>query len=1168
MESIDKIKRLAEIVSKNTAPSSNTNTLIGNLLKAMALYMAEQHHGAVGGYQFLNSIDDLPTGDLTDKQKRTGYVVGENIYFYVGTDGDTLDGEYQNGGSFHGTKGDDGLSAYEIWKAIPGNEGKTKEEFLASLRESGFTTEATPTRPNTIATIDNKTIYAVPDNGSDTWSEYIYVGDMSADYDETKWLLMARHNGSGLSSALADIVDLKDGLYRGFNPNSLLTQGGFSSNVGSVLETWGSSTNVMAIIKTPVRVSCNEGYYIRQIAGLNYDNTALASIYNNTDGISEYFISDDIYKRVAVQFKKVGGGNVSPTENVFKIDSGYTNINDSLQQISTDVEDCVDAIDDIKDVVTDIDEWIPKSPSTTTSSIPADSMIQGGISLKYDGNTLITDIPISQMITSATNRIYTKIDYRTFQSIKFIDGVNNHTYVIRCTDADDNFLGNVSAVATNQETTRQTIEAKSFSEDIRYLYVVVIPDNNEDIAPSELLELTTTQQIIKPFAESVAEAMEDDIAIAQEAKDKADEIEEWIPKFQTSVSENIPASKMEQGTVRPDSPNSGLKESQLFQNNAKHIRTKIDIDGFVKVRILDKDTYKWTGRYIDAEGYYIGDESLAPDGQETPDITKASVLAKSFGSRVHHFWLNVRRIDGEDLAPTEVLELTTLQEVTKSFAESLNSVLGNNASLKEYSLPLEYGYIENDGNMSTIVQRDTFFQHKRTPNFIQLCPFTLTLTDCSATIFLYDSNFDLVERVEYSDSFDTEDYVGTCIYFKIGITLNSDVTNVDDVSSVVFMTTNFKEIKNKYVSVDEIPFIYQVHTCCGRDVVVDDDTIEQLPEQKYYNSGLLRLPPNYNQFGKPSKLIFYAHASGQYQKITYTKMSVGSTEFPNGKYTPFYEYLQKEGYAIFDCFAVSNKYSNDSAFEDGGLASPTNMACITNAYEWVISHYNVDNSGVYVFGKSFGGIVCAAMLFQHSIPVKAVVPLAPQLDPVAGQFGYQANMRAMYVDDTGLDPEVTINGTTYTLIGTSSGNGMDPDAFSALCLKNINLLVGVVPTLRNIIQPEVQNLAGIWLRGQTNLNVKRLCSVPLKIFIARDDNHVSYQASVNFVNSIKATGGYAEIRRMPDHTGKHHAVDKTSAADVEADGEALVVNPTTALGYQCTDIPLAWVEMVEFFRRF
>lgn len=102
-----------------------------------------------------------------------------------------------------------GKSAYEIWKEQEGNENKTQEEFLASLKESGFKTKAAPTRPSTIATIDDKTIYAVPDNGGDTWSEYIYIGNMKEAYDATKWLLMATHNGSGLSGALADIADLK-----------------------------------------------------------------------------------------------------------------------------------------------------------------------------------------------------------------------------------------------------------------------------------------------------------------------------------------------------------------------------------------------------------------------------------------------------------------------------------------------------------------------------------------------------------------------------------------------------------------------------------------------------------------------------------------------------------------------------------------------------------------------------------------------------------------------------------------------------------------------------------------------------------------------------------------------------------------------------------------------
>ena len=200
MESIDKIKRLADIVSKNTAPSSNTNTLIGNLLKAMALYMAEQHHGAVGGYQFLNSIEDLPTGDLTDKQKRTGYVVGENIYFYVGTDGDTLDGEYQNGGSFHGTKGDDGLSAYEIWKAIdPNNANKTEGEFLASLKQSGIGYDYALTQ--SAATTDN-TIYAIPDEEDENyWYEYYRKNG--------NLYFLGKHQG-GLGGVLTEVDRLKN----------------------------------------------------------------------------------------------------------------------------------------------------------------------------------------------------------------------------------------------------------------------------------------------------------------------------------------------------------------------------------------------------------------------------------------------------------------------------------------------------------------------------------------------------------------------------------------------------------------------------------------------------------------------------------------------------------------------------------------------------------------------------------------------------------------------------------------------------------------------------------------------------------------------------------------------------------------------------------------------
>lgn len=100
-----------------------------------------------------------------------------------------------------------GKSAYEVWKDA-GNEGNI-EVFLASLKESGFTTEAVDELPTT--NISTTTIYAVPkwsegldqeQDESDMWAEYIYVDE--------DWKLLATHDGSGLSGVLADISELKN----------------------------------------------------------------------------------------------------------------------------------------------------------------------------------------------------------------------------------------------------------------------------------------------------------------------------------------------------------------------------------------------------------------------------------------------------------------------------------------------------------------------------------------------------------------------------------------------------------------------------------------------------------------------------------------------------------------------------------------------------------------------------------------------------------------------------------------------------------------------------------------------------------------------------------------------------------------------------------------------
>ena len=95
------------------------------------------------GYVSVASIADLPDpGEDT-----LGYLIGENLYLYVGTGGDTLDGKYQDCGPFRGpagqngtpgTTGQDGKSTYQIWLEA-GNVG-TEDDFLASLQgNSGYT---------------------------------------------------------------------------------------------------------------------------------------------------------------------------------------------------------------------------------------------------------------------------------------------------------------------------------------------------------------------------------------------------------------------------------------------------------------------------------------------------------------------------------------------------------------------------------------------------------------------------------------------------------------------------------------------------------------------------------------------------------------------------------------------------------------------------------------------------------------------------------------------------------------------------------------------------------------------------------------------------------------------------------------------------------------------
>ena len=99
----------------------------------------------------------------------------------------------------NGTNGTNGASAFDIWKDVNNKPNATVNEFLASLKESSFTSVAVQSLPT--EDIDTNKVYCVPDSSNNTWTEYIY------DSINTQWISLVTHTGD-LTSVVDGIEDL------------------------------------------------------------------------------------------------------------------------------------------------------------------------------------------------------------------------------------------------------------------------------------------------------------------------------------------------------------------------------------------------------------------------------------------------------------------------------------------------------------------------------------------------------------------------------------------------------------------------------------------------------------------------------------------------------------------------------------------------------------------------------------------------------------------------------------------------------------------------------------------------------------------------------------------------------------------------------------------------
>lgn len=466
------------------------------------------------------------------------------------------------------------------------------------------------------------------------------------------------------------------------------------------------------------------------------------------------------------------------------------------------------------------------------------------------------------------------------------------------------------------------------------------------------------------------------------------------------------------------------------------------------------------------------------------------------------------------------------------------------------SLNLSYYYEKGLIGYQTgiIGNYSTGFKHSRTSKFLKVVGGTpIKATYSIDTLYLYEYDKDKKFIIAKSLLSNTERKLDKSTVF---IKFEHDNFTNGDVILTYYSPANSPVWEyNNRVNGNTIPFGYEVYPSYQTDV---NDSVTVLNTKKVFTSGLLMLPPNYSEHGEKVPIIYFAHGSGDYQSILNTEFSVN--------YMDYIRYLCDEGFAIFDCYGWTDLYTTAGC----QMANPTNMAAIKQGLKWVCDNYNVDINHVYVTGKSLGGLQAINMCYERDLPIKACCPIAPEIDATSIGFGYEKEGRKAYAKDLGftVDTNGVLEEEGAKLLSGFSAN------FKAYAKENAHKLQGYNPLWRNLLNANVQELIQFQidadhLNGLPNKikTMTRICDTPTKIIVAIDDTAVSHDLCKAYIQSIKNGGGVGEMRSLPINTGKHHAVDN--------DPNALKVESIiTKCGITHTNVPLAYAEMVQFFRRY
>ncbi len=441
-----------------------------------------------------------------------------------------------------------------------------------------------------------------------------------------------------------------------------------------------------------------------------------------------------------------------------------------------------------------------------------------------------------------------------------------------------------------------------------------------------------------------------------------------------------------------------------------------------------------------------------------------------------------------------------------------------------------------------------------TPRFIAVRDKNIALTPGATrrlAIYEYDTDFNYLSRTDIGEvtGGTKATYVlsnSNTAYIKVRMSVDTSFTG--DAKSTLKVEGKFPEDWDVFnVRTSDNGYQQIAVSVCVTDPTCCDEVTNSVQDasQILTDYGIICLPSKYTNTGKPTRMIIYCHGAA----VNYAD---DATRFNAQDLEPLY--WLSEGYAVMDI--EGNPFDNTNEH----FCIPQAMDCYVAAYKWAIEFYNIRRDGVFLGGRSMGGgMTFALMRSQCPIPVIAACPNVPW-STAAGQFS--RTRKSFWATHCGFDiPE-----------GYTFGDGTYTSDDKALFLANWDKLIKNNPVLGQVSDIPVsdegkeevidcyrsQDDARVELWETYHLHTK----CPVKLFGCNQDTTCppKYTSKLLYRMLINA-GQIAELRLFNSSlsSNQHHydTQDPNLRADI-----------TTSYGVELTNIPIVYIEMLAFWRRY